>query len=435
MSASEVAEVFASVSEAEVEVARAPKKPSKPLKSVVLNQVIDGMGITMSFNEFTDTQLIQYPGKAPRMLVDADEAKIRDEMASREAGVYPGVVTDRLFCMAMANRFHPVREYLDGLSWDGTPRLDTWLTTYMGVADSKYVRKVGKSTLVAAVRRVRDPGCKFDEALVLVGAEGSGKSSGIRALSPDPNWVTDSLPISATPKQVVEGTSGVWLVESAEMVGMKNVEHVKAFLSRQVDGPVRMAYARHPVSRPRQFIVIGTTNDWKPLANETGARRFWPVYAGMTMIGRLEEDRDQLWAEANVAEFTGYSTFVGPDIIDEVRRMQNEFATPHPWLEKIEERLIATPNSHTQVPVADIWEWVGVDTHKQTREMSGQIAAVMRKLGYRKADHPRWVPEKGKMMRVYEYMNPFDEGNFDTSISAAPEDEPEGDNPTMEEEE
>jgi hypothetical protein len=109
---------------------------------------------------------------------------------------------------ARRNTFHPVCDYLDALRWDGTPRLDKWLVTYCGANDTEYTHAVGAITLIAAVRRVRQPGVKFDEMLVLEGKQGSERSTMIAALSPDPSWFSDDLPLNADGKRVIEQTSG-----------------------------------------------------------------------------------------------------------------------------------------------------------------------------------------------------------------------------------
>jgi hypothetical protein len=163
---------------------------------------------------------------------------------------------------ALRGKVHPVRDYLDGLHWDGTPRLDEWLVTYGGADDSAYVRAVGALPLLAAVRRVRRPGTKFDELLILESGQGKDKSSALRALCPNEDWFSDDLPLGVDSKEVIERTIGKWIIEASELHGNRGreAEQLKAFLSRQVDGPVRQAYGRLPVEVRRQFVLIGTTN-------------------------------------------------------------------------------------------------------------------------------------------------------------------------------
>ncbi|WP_372625054.1 VapE domain-containing protein [Falsiroseomonas sp.] len=133
--------------------------------------------------------------------------------------------------------FHPILNYLGGLRWDGRPRLDGWLSTYGGAEANDYTRAVGSLLLVAAVRRIRQPGCKFDEMVVLEGDQGTNKSSALRLLAVEDDWFSDDLPLNAESKVVVERLAGRWIVEAAELKGMRQgaVESMKAFLSRAVD--------------------------------------------------------------------------------------------------------------------------------------------------------------------------------------------------------
>jgi predicted P-loop ATPase len=171
-----------------------------------------------------------------------------------------------------------VCDYLDSLEWDGSPRLDKWLVTYAGAEDSSYVRAVGPLTLIAAVRRVRWPGAKFDELPVLESpTQGTDKSTAIRILAVKDDWFTDYLPLNAEPKVVIERTCGKWIIEAGELSGMRrgDIDKLKGLLSRSADRG-RLAYAKFPSEVPRQFIAIGTTNNREYLKDQTN-RRFWPV--------------------------------------------------------------------------------------------------------------------------------------------------------------
>ena len=153
-----------------------------------------------------------------------------------------------------------MREYLDGLKWDGEQRLDTWLMAFAGAEDSILTRAIGAKVLLAAVRRVRKPGCKFDQCLVLEGPQGAGKSSLVRILAGEDRF-TDCLHIGAEAKVIIEQTAGSWLVEMAELSGIRRgeVEPIKAMISRQVDRAraaathlVHHVVLADPVRRARQ---------------------------------------------------------------------------------------------------------------------------------------------------------------------------------------
>jgi predicted P-loop ATPase len=125
---------------------------------------------------------------------------------------------DVLIDIAHQNRFHPVRDYLDGLTWDGVPRIDNWLVTYAGAEDTPFNLAVGRIFLIAAVRRVRRPGCKFDTMLVLKSpAEGKNKSQAVQLLAAHEEWFADHLPLGADPKIVIEQCCGSWIIECAEL--------------------------------------------------------------------------------------------------------------------------------------------------------------------------------------------------------------------------
>ena len=188
--------------------------------------------------------------------------------------------SDTLQWVADQRRAHPVLRYLDALTWDLKPRLDTWLADYVGAEDTDHSRLVGRKWLIAAVRRVRQPGTKFDNMLVLEGPENLGKSMVFEKLASS-DWFTDNLRMGDDAKVVIENTAGKWIVEIAEMEGMsrRDVETTKSFVSRQVDC-ARAAYGRFANEVPRQFVLGATTNDAQYLISRTGNRRFWCVTAG-----------------------------------------------------------------------------------------------------------------------------------------------------------
>src|SRR5262249_47016077 len=205
--------------------------------------------------------------------------------------------------------FHPVRDYLDGLQWDGVPRIDRWLITYAGAEDSKYTRAVSALFLIAGVRRVRQPCCKFDEMMILEQpTQGTEKSSALAVLAVREEWFTDDLPLNVEGKRVIEALRGKWIVEAAELSGMKkaDIAHLNALLSRRRD-TARMAYGRLPLEMPRQCIIAGTTNKSEYLRDTTGNRRYWPVLIVQFDLAALRRDLDQLWAEAAVREAKGES--------------------------------------------------------------------------------------------------------------------------------
>lgn len=211
----------------------------------------------------------------------------------------PGIdkILEALLIFADENRFHPVREYISALRWDGVERCEEWLTTYLGATGPKeYLRAVGLKTLVAMVARVYEPGIKHDHVTILEGNQGAGKSTTARILSAP--WFSDSF-LNVNDKDSVMNMHGVWVNELGELSAMNRseVNTLKEFVSRQVD-KIRPPYGRLSVKFPRQNIFIGTTNNRDYLKDKTGNRRFWPIKIRRLKWKKLEADRDQLLAEA-----------------------------------------------------------------------------------------------------------------------------------------
>ena len=260
------------------------------------------LGVRVRYNEFTDKIVIQWYDEKGALVSETNyEDPQRNELwfdIDKKCGFQPGseYFNGYIDTAARRNSYHPVRQWLDSLVWDKQERITMWLPHYAGVEESEYVRAISAIFLVAAVKRIFVPGCKYDEMLVLEGDQGVGKSSLIVALCHSEEWFSDDLPLNVDAKQVVERTVGKWLIEASELSGMheSKVENLKSFLSRRVDGPARMAYAHLPVEKPRQFVLIGTTNSEAYLDDSTGNRRFWPVKTGQIKLDELARDRDQL---------------------------------------------------------------------------------------------------------------------------------------------
>ena len=240
----------------------------------------------------------------------------------------PTKFKDGLLAITSAERlYHPVKEYLGGLKWDGVQRLDTLLVDYLGAVDSPYVRAVTRKTLVAAVARIYRPGTKFDSILVLNGEQGMGKSTLFSILGKQ--WFSDSLSISdMKDKTAPEKLQGYWILEISELNGIKkmDVETVKSFITR-VDDKYRQAYGVSVESHPRSCIIVGTTNsNGGFLRDITGNRRFWPV--NVTGCGKFHPweltEVDQVWAEAVEYYKRGEELFLKGDVAAEAYSQQRK---------------------------------------------------------------------------------------------------------------
>jgi predicted P-loop ATPase len=179
--------------------------------------------------------------------------------------------SDAVVSLAMEHRFDPIADYLERVQgeWDGTKRLDTMAIVYFNAEDTPFNRAIVRKTMVAAVRRVLQPGCKFDTIIVLESPEGWNKSTAFEALAGNENFSDQSI-IGANSREVQEQLAGIWIHENGELAGMptRDVNAVKAYASRTVD-IARPAFGRHPVKQQRRSIDVGTTNDDRYLLSQT----------------------------------------------------------------------------------------------------------------------------------------------------------------------
>lgn len=197
--------------------------------------------------------------------------------------------------------FHPVRDYLNGLEWDGKKRMEKLFIKYLGAKDTAYTRGIAKMMLLGGVTRVFEPGHKFDFVVILEGLQGKGKSTFIRTIGR--NWFVELEGDLHDRKSLVEKMQGAWILEIPELSGFgkAEIQSLKAIFSASHD-KVRLAYDKRGKVFMRQCIFIGSTNDAEYLRDPTGGRRFWPVMCEVETIDNvgLDQEMDQIWAEALV---------------------------------------------------------------------------------------------------------------------------------------
>jgi Virulence-associated protein E/Bifunctional DNA primase/polymerase, N-terminal len=294
--------------------------------------------------------------------------------------------------VAHANTFSSLAEYLEGLAWDGVSRIESFFADHYDLDDTPYHREVARVTFLSGAARGLKPGCKADSVPVLIGSQGCGKSTGIEALCPDPEWFT-SEEGNIGADRAGENLRGKWIVEMAELsrVNQTTLESVKKFIVCQRDR-YKVPYETVPRDFPRTNIFVASTNDDTPL-RDVENRRFLPV----RLLPRTEAEvrstnatiatvRDQLWAEAVSRYKAGESWWttdpeVGSEIVSEVGAARQE----DPWEEILREKL----EFLHETTVKDSACLLGVTTDKLDRRVEMRLSAALRKLGFVRKQRPK----------------------------------------------
>jgi putative DNA primase/helicase len=307
---------------------------------------------------------------------------------------------------AHRNRVHPVRDWLDGLRWDGQMRSSTWLVDVMGCEDTPYVRAVGQAWLVSAVARIYNPGCKVDTVLVLEGKPGIFKSSVLRALVGE--WFLEMSITDVANKDAMQTLRRKWIAEFPEIDGLSRAEqaHVKAYFSRQVD-TYRASYGKGTRDYPRQTVFAATTNKEQYLVDETGGsgRRMWPVRCVRGDLGLAGSLREQLWAEARVRFEGGQEWHLrDPELRDLERSEQDARFRSDPWEQTIATWL-AKPSdlgdkTSRGVSTADVmYGALGMDVAKRDHAAASRVGAILRRIGWMPSKYPELID--GARVRLY----------------------------------
>ena len=280
-----------------------------------------------------------------------------------------------------AHSYHPVRDWLEGLVWDQTKRLDTWIAKYLGAVQTPYTAHVGRWWLMTMCRRVFEPGCRADYMPVIEGAQGLEKSTALRVLAGA--WFSDQLP-DINHKDVSEHIIGRWLIEIAEMDRFDRTETaaMKAFVSRTTER-YRRAYAKRTADEPRQGVFAGTVNHASYLKDETGNRRYWPVTAGAIDVPGLALVRDQLFAEAWHRAVVLNEDYWPDPVFEElfIQPEQDARLEGDPWEGLIEQHLA----TKTQVLVHEVMVAVtGGGSAQLNTTNRNRVVRIMETLGWRR---------------------------------------------------
>lgn len=381
----------------------------------------------LGYNEFAEREEWVREPPAQAGFPTPQPGEVRDEHDTYVQHWFHGkrqmsvaAVTAAVMSAARSNRFHPVRDYLTKLEWDGELRLTKLLPRYFGVADSHYSQEVGRRWLISAVARVMRPGCKVDTMLIIEGEQGKKKSSALAALV-GADWFADTK-LDLGKVDAYQALRGKWVIEMAELDAMKNQEltRIKAFLTSSKDS-YRPSYGKRTLDYPRQTVFAGTTNEDKYLHDLTGNRRFWPVRAETILVDELARDRDQLWAEAlqafNCGTDKGGCWWLDTDelIAAAEGEQESRMVDEHPWTPIVRDwlRRCALPNSLSRpVGSEDVDLQHGVTTTQVLLGALGarkdaigkpdamKIGAILKQLGF-KSHQVR----NGKL-REWRYFHP-----------------------------
>lgn len=364
----------------------------------------------MRLNEFSHR--IEKDGALPDRSPAAASALWDDGDATRTAcwlsgNYYRDFAVERIHALAkvtaQSRSYHPVRTYLEGLAWDGKPRLGQLFSRGFGVDDAPRVSMISRFFAIGAVARIFTPGCKVDSVPIFVGGQGVGKSTACRILSVNEDWFADPK-LDLASKDSIMQIDGKWIVELGELAGIRRqeVETVKAFITRQNDR-VRLPYERTAQDIPRQTVFLASTNDQEILTDTTGNRRWWPMTSSRCPdIDWLRTERDQIWAEAVVAYRKGERWHPTPAESVILAEAAEEYEVHEPWLEDIANGLnrflqgsipgITAIDPHEGITTAFVLDKVlQKPAERRTNFDAKRVANALDKLGWRK-----WPTNGGK---------------------------------------
>ncbi len=353
----------------------------------------------LRYDAFRDEVLL---GDIP--LTDVDYTKLRLRL---ERLGFPQIKRDMIrdvaHFVAHTQTFDSAQEWLNGLEWDGTERIERFYPDYLGTEDTAYTRAVSLYHWTAQAGRILHPGAQADMVPVLIGEQGSGKSSAIRALVPDDGYYAE-LSLSAKDDDLARRIKGVLVAELAELRGLrgKEIEHIKAFITKREEEHIPK-YMEKKVRYPRRVFFVGTTNQDEFLADETGNRRWLPVIVGRQNIAAIERDCLQLWAEAREHAMLEGIQWRKAEELARPRHVRH--MTYDPWEDQIEYWLHqpdwkgGTPAQSNSLRTPEILrDALGFESGRQTRGDDMRVGGILRKLGY----SPVRETVDGKQTRVWK---------------------------------
>lgn len=388
-------EYESTVMEFNAEVALKRNDRNQPLKTIenfltILN------GDKSIKNQFLLNELSGAPEKITDGKIepwtDADDSALRCYIEQTYKLFSTPKLDDAVRIKFQQHRYHPIREMIESVKWDGVARIETLLIKWLGAEDTAYSREVSRLIFAGGINRIYRPGCKFDEMPVLIGKrQGEGKSTFIRWLAVRDEFYREVTEIDG--QRGIEAIQGAWICEMSELLALKRakeVEAVKSYVSRQVD-TYRQPFDRRTSSHKRQCIFIGTTNNMEFLTDKTGNRRYLPVICnskGRDLYSnehRIKSDIMQCWAEALVLFREGkMQPSAKPELADIIRNKQSDAVEDDYRVGMIEKYL----EDKNEVCTMELWECALGEYYKPTKRDSNEIGLIMQSFdGWEK--HPK----------------------------------------------
>lgn len=368
----------------------------------------DECGVEIRFDNFRDEIMVAATPGEWRAFKDEDLTELRIVLG--QSGFKPvgrELARDVVHKVAKENQFDSAQLWLNSLAHDGTPRIDSFLSRYFGVADGEYTRAVARYLWTALAGRVLEPGIKADMVPILVGPQGAGKSSGVAAMVPSPDFFTE-VSFHEKDDDLARKMRGHLLAEIGELRGLRtrDLEGIKAFITRTHERWVPK-FMEFSTQFPRRVVFVGTTNQDEFLADETGNRRWLPVRVGVVDVQALHRDHLQLWAEARDLFLVGGVAFREAERLAE--GIHGDYVVHDPWEEDIAAWLDtpddfesgATPRMRGSLRTKDIAAGaLQLAVSSKDSGKARRIAQAMRNLGYREVNKRI----HGARMRVWEHM-------------------------------
>jgi predicted P-loop ATPase len=310
---------------------------------------------------------------------------------------------------------NPLLDILEKLAWDGKPRVEQFLHDVMKADDTDYVRECSRLIFAGGIHRAYEPGCKFDDMIVLIGGQSAGKSTIVRWLNMDDSFFREIKTISG--KEGIEAIRGVWIGEVAELMAMtrvKEAEAVKAYITSQEDS-YRPPYAKHVQTIPRRCMFIGTTNNPQFLTDKTGNRRFYPVKC-QSLAYRMYDNEEvvkeyirQAWAEAvHLYKEGKLQPFAKKEVLEQIRAAQ-EAAMEDDWRQGAIEQYLddQKKGNNATVTVVELWHNAlnEPEESKPTRKDSIEITQII-------ASIPGWIQGQNKVATKWGRQKYFRKDNY-----------------------